>query len=83
ELFGLAPAKGDIRVGAAADLVLFDPEAGWTVDQTRLHERVDYTPYQGMDLIGRPVATWSRGELIHRDGEVLAPAGRGKYLHRH
>ncbi|MCC8190509.1 MAG: dihydropyrimidinase, partial [Planctomycetes bacterium] len=34
ELFGLAPAKGDIRVGAAAERVLFDPADGWTVDQT-------------------------------------------------
>ncbi len=82
EIFGLAPRKGDIRPGADADLVLFDPGVEWTVDHSLLHEHVDYTPYQGMTLTGRPVATYSRGELVAENGEFRGGEGRGRYLRR-
>ncbi|MDL2234230.1 dihydropyrimidinase [Ruminococcaceae bacterium OttesenSCG-928-L11] len=82
ELFGLLPRKGDIREGADADLVLFDPAAEWTVTGDALHEQVDYTPYEGMALRGRPVMTVSRGALLVRDGQFLGKKGRGKYLRR-
>ncbi len=82
EIFGLAPRKGDIRPGADADLVLFDPKIEWTVDISKLHENVDYTPYQGMRLIGAPTATYSRGELVAENGNFKGEAGRGKYLRR-
>ncbi len=82
EIFGVAPQKGDIRPGADADLVLFDPTIEWTVDIDRLHENVDYTPYQGMRLTGAPAATYSRGELVVENGIFKGEAGRGKYLRR-
>lgn len=82
EIFGIAPRKGDIRPGADADFVLIDPGAEWTVHRNRLHENVDYTPYEGMRLRGMPVATYSRGELVAENGRFLGAAGRGKYLRR-
>lgn len=82
EIFGLAPRKGDIAEGADADFVLFDPAAEWTVTVDRLHENVDYTPYEGLQLCGRPVMTISRGEIIARDGEFCGAKARGHYLKR-
>lgn len=82
QIFGLYPKKGIIQAGADADLALFDPDAEWTLGHDRLHERVDYTPYEGMRVRGRPVLTVSRGEIIVRDGEFLGRAGRGRFIKR-
>ena len=74
--------KGDIVVGYDADLVIFDPEQTTTLGADSLHEQVDWTPYEGLKLRGWPVATISRGELIVHNGELLAGAGRGRFISR-
>lgn len=78
--FGLWPGKGGIRPGADADLVLLDPGAKWTVRAQRLHTRTDFSPYEGMTLRGRVMGVLSRGEWLVRDGEILAPPGRGRFI---
>jgi allantoinase len=44
--------KGRIAIGQDADLIVFDPEATFTVDQAQLHHRHKPTPYHGMKLSG-------------------------------
>ena len=80
-LFGL-PQKGRIVEGADADLVIFDPEKRVTLDHRRLHQHVDYTPYEGMELVGYPETTLLRGKVIVRDGEYVGEAGQGRFLKR-
>lgn len=75
-LFGLHPRKGSLVPGADADVVIFDPQAPWEVHQAALHEQVDYTPYEGLSLQGRPRQVLRRGEVIADDG-VFVGAGRG------
>ncbi len=82
EIFGLGHLKGDIRPGLDADFVLIDPDIEWTVTRQKLHERVDYTPYEGLSVRGKPVMTISRGEIIAENGEFAGVAGRGRYLRR-
>ena len=81
-LFGLHPQKGSLAVGADADLAIWDPEARWTVRHADLHDAMDYTPFEGMDLTGRPVTTLQRGRILTRDGSLLASPGDGRFLPR-
>jgi dihydropyrimidinase len=82
KLHGLYPRKGTIAIGSDADLVLFDDNRRETVSQARLHSRAGYEPCEGMEVVGWPVATFSRGELIARNGEIVATPGRGQLLRR-
>jgi allantoinase len=55
---GLA-RKGRITAGADADLVVFAPDAPYTVGE--LHHRHPVTPYAGRELSGVVRQTWLRG----------------------
>jgi len=80
-LFGFN-RKGHIAVGYDADIVVFDPEAQVDVSPATLHEKADWTLYEGLTITGWPAVTISRGEIIVQDGELLAEPGRGQFVKR-
>lgn len=82
KIFGLYPKKGSIVVGGDADLVVFDPNKEVKVTKDILHENVDYTPFEGFELKGYPVATFSRGELVAKNGEYVGTENRGEFIKR-
>ncbi|WP_319520493.1 dihydropyrimidinase [uncultured Martelella sp.] len=82
KLYGLWPAKGQIAVGADADIVAWDPDRRVTITNDLLQHAVDYTPYEGMEVVGWPQMTWLRGALVMRDGVVSAEPGAGQFLAR-
>jgi len=77
---GWYPKKGTLLPGSDADIVLFDPRLEWTLSADALHMAVDFSPYEGWKVTGRPVCTLSRGEVIMQDGEVTDREGRGRFL---
>ena len=81
-LYGLYPRKGTIAVGSDADLTLWDPRRQVTVTHALLHDRMDYTPFEGLSIRGWPTTTISRGEVVMRNGEVFGREGRGRFLDR-
>lgn len=80
KLYGLYPRKGTIAVGSDADLAIWDPHRPTVIRNAQLHHNVDYTPYEGIEVRGWPVATVSRGEVVYQDGEPLSTPGRGQFL---
>jgi dihydropyrimidinase len=71
-LFGLDHRKGSLSAGLDADVVVFDPSARRRLDASTLHMATDHSPYEGVEVIGWPALTVSRGRVVARDGE---PAG--------
>jgi allantoinase len=76
-LAGLQDRKGAIAPGRDADFVVWDPDATFVVDPTRLHHRHPLTPYAGATLPGVVAATYLRGRLVYDRGRFVAePTGR-------
>lgn len=82
DLFGLAPQKGSLSPSGDADIVLFDPKTKWTMSQESLHMATDWSAYEGIEITGKILKVFSRGELIIDEDQCLAKKGRGKYIHR-
>ena len=81
-LFGLYPRKGTLALGSDADIVIFDPGRKATLSQATLHQRVDYTVYEGWQVVGQPSLTISRGRIVARDGQFVGQIGHGRFLPR-
>ena len=82
KVHGMAGRKGALAPGADADIVVWDPDLTITATQANRHGNVDYTPYEGMTFTGGPASVYVRGTLAYRDGEVVAEAGSGRFVHR-
>jgi dihydroorotase len=67
---GLAEHGHDPAVGQPANLTLVDPTAQWSVEPSTLASRSRNTPYAGMTLTGRVVATFLRGRQTVLDGKA-------------
>jgi allantoinase len=73
KLAGCESSKGRIAAGSDADLVVFDPEAEFTVTGNCLHHRHAVSPYLGEVLYGAVRRTYLRGTLVFDGGTFSAP----------
>jgi dihydropyrimidinase len=80
KIYGLYPRKGTIQIGSDADLVIWDATKSRTISINALHDGMDYTPYEGLEVAGWPEITISRGAIIWHDGKFIGAAGRGQFL---
>jgi dihydropyrimidinase len=79
---GLYPQKGVLARGSDADVVLWDPEARWTITMDDLHHDGDYSPWEGWEVTGRPVTTILRGAVVVDRGRLLAGSPGGRFTKR-
>jgi dihydropyrimidinase len=82
KLFGLFPRKGAIQPGSDADLVVYDPNYLGTISASTQSMNVDYNPFEGMAIEGRPSVVTVRGQVAVRDGKFVGKLGRGQFLQR-
>ncbi len=63
--------RGELRVGARADLAVMEPERTWTVNAADLAHRHPQTPWIGRHLRGRVTHTWLAGVPVVHDGALV------------
>lgn len=85
--YGLAARKGSLEAGKDADIVMVDPSSSWTVRGEGLFSKGRITPFEGMRLSGRIVATFVRGRMAYSapavedgSGACVAEPGSGKFI---
>ena len=81
-MFGLYPRKGVIQPGSDADIVLYDPAAGWTISADSHHMNLDHSAYEGIRLEGKVDLVMSRGRVIIEHDAYHGTKGDGQYLRR-
>lgn len=58
-------AAGQLSPGAAADVVVFDPDARWTVEGAALASQGKHTPFLGFEVTGQVRATVVGGRIAY------------------
>lgn len=72
EMMTAAPAallpgeRGSLSEGAAADIVIFDPEESYVLGEQELHSKSKNTPFIGEALWGRVYMTIADGKIIYQ-----------------
>lgn len=82
KIFGLFPRKGTVAVGSDADLVVWNPNHRGVIRAANHHMNVDYNPFEGLEITGRPEIVILRGRIAVRSGKVMAEPGWGRFLER-
>lgn len=72
-VFGTAN-KGRMAVSYDADLTIVDMKATKTITHEQQANRSGWTPFDGREVTGWPVATIIRGRVVMQDGELIGTA---------
>ncbi len=80
KLTGFDGRKGEISVGADADLVILDMDHEETLHAEHSHYMCGWMPSEDFETRGRPRMTILRGRVIMEDGNVTAEQGSGQLL---
>ena len=73
-----AQGKGGIFVGQDADFTIVDMKKVKKVSNQEIASRSGWSPYDGDELTGWPVASFIRGQKVMEDGKALVKPGFGK-----
>jgi dihydroorotase len=80
ELLSTNPARvlgvpgGTLAAGSRADVTIF-ADRPWTVDPAAFQSKGKATPFAGMMLPRRAIATIVGGSLVMQDQRIMAPTG--------
>ena len=73
-IYGIA-GKGRIALGYDADFTVVDLQAKRVIEKSWLASKCGWSPFEGMQVTGWPMATIVRGHFAMRDGELGGPIG--------
>jgi dihydropyrimidinase len=86
KIFGMGKQKGSIAPGLDADILLWDPNANYTITAATQCMATDYNMFEGWTVKGNAAKVFSRGELVvdntTHPGKFLGKTGRGRFVKR-
>lgn len=74
EFLGLGNKKGKIEKGFDADIVVFDPDKSFKVEEQNIFHKHKTTPYSGRELYGVTETVFVRGVKVFYRGRIISPA---------
>ncbi|MFO1147475.1 MAG: dihydropyrimidinase [Alsobacter sp.] len=80
--YGLAHRKGSIAPGFDADIVVWDTAGTWAIHSATMQSRVDFTPFEGRTVTGRPRTVLNRGLPLLVDGVWQDCPARGASMQK-
>ena len=67
--------RGYIREGYYADLVILEPDSGWTVSKDNILYKCDWSPMEGISFSHKVSKTFVNGRIVYDEGKFSdAPA---------
>ncbi len=82
KIYGLHPRKGTIAIGSDADIAIWDPNWERVISTAILHDNMDYTPYDGMEITGWPRTVINQGRVVVYNETLHVERGSGSFLER-
>ena len=79
-IFKLWPQKGSLLPGSDGDVAIIDPRGEWEIKDEDMLQPSGWSPYTGMKLKGRVIATIVRGRVIYSQREIVGQPGHGKFI---
>lgn len=81
-IYGLDHRKGSITEGKDADIAIWDPEIKKIIKAEDLHDNMEFTPYEGMQVTGWPETIIQRGKIVIEENALKVERGNGEFIHR-
>jgi len=78
-IFGIN--RGELRGGAAADIILVDMKRRFKIDSSRFFSKAKYSPFDGRKVTGKVVKTFVGGKLVYDEGRIVGEPGMGSIIY--
>ena len=72
--------RGCLKEGNWADLVIVDMKRNIVIDSSNFLSKAKYSPFDRIQVKGRPIKTFVNGKLVMDEGEIIAKSGTGKIV---
>jgi len=70
--------RGNLEEGNWADIVVVDMKQEYEIDSSLFFSKAKYSPFDGVQVKGKPVKTFVNGQLVMDEGEIVAEPGTGQ-----
>ena len=71
KVIGKTDELGTLKIGAPANITIFDPDREWVVNSRDFTSKGRNTPYDGCKFKGKVVATVANGRMVYMDESLV------------